>query len=509
MNVMNPPVVEETIIKLAVLAIGGQGGGVLSDWVVAVAESEGWYAQSTSVPGVAQRTGATIYYIEMVPDRGDTPILSLMPTPGDVDVVVAAEWMEAGRAIQRGLVTPDRTVLIASTHRSLAVGEKIVPGNGIGDPAVVERAATATARRLICGDMERQAREAGSVISASLLGALAASGALPFRRESYEAIIRSGDRGAAASLRAFEAGWAGVMSPASAETPAPAPAEPGIAGPPALIKAWDELVARLQRELPAESHAMARAGLAKVVDYQDLAYGAEYLDLLARVAAVDRQAAVDGSALTVAAAKHVANAMAYDDVIRVADLKTRPARFRRIRDEVGQRPDQVLHVTEYMHPRGEEVCGLMPAAVGRWFHAKPRRLERLDAIVSRGRRVRTDGILWFTALHVVGGLRRLRRGTYRHALEVAHRERWLAEALRLAPLNYPLAVEVLNTRRLIKGYSDTHARGLSKFDRVMGAIPRLTARADGGDWLRRLREAALKDEEGTMLEGALRTVETL
>ena len=50
--------------------MGGQGGGVLADWIVWLAESEGWAAQSTSVPGVAQRTGATIYYIEMAPLEG-------------------------------------------------------------------------------------------------------------------------------------------------------------------------------------------------------------------------------------------------------------------------------------------------------------------------------------------------------------------------------------------------------------------------------------------------------
>src|SRR5690606_24444417 len=55
----------EKPIAIAILAMGGQGGGVLCDWIVAVAERNGWHAQSTSVPGVAQRTGATLYYIEM------------------------------------------------------------------------------------------------------------------------------------------------------------------------------------------------------------------------------------------------------------------------------------------------------------------------------------------------------------------------------------------------------------------------------------------------------------
>src|SRR4051812_47324303 len=137
---MLAPPARDPIIKLAILAVGGQGGGVITDWIVDLAERNGWYAQSTSVPGVAQRTGATIYYIEMVPEldgESGAPVLSLMPAPGDVDVVVAAELMEAGRAIQRGIVTPDRTTLIASTHRTLAVSEKIVPGSGITDPAPV------------------------------------------------------------------------------------------------------------------------------------------------------------------------------------------------------------------------------------------------------------------------------------------------------------------------------------------------------------------------------------
>lgn len=115
------------VIKLAILAVGGQGGGVLTDWIVALAESEGWRAQSTSVAGVAQRTGATIYYVEMAPDTGREPIFALAPSEGDVDILMASELMEAGRAIMRGFVTPDRTTLIASSHRILAVSEKIAP----------------------------------------------------------------------------------------------------------------------------------------------------------------------------------------------------------------------------------------------------------------------------------------------------------------------------------------------------------------------------------------------
>ena len=51
-------------------------------------------------------------------------MLALMPVPGELDIVIASELMEAGRAIQRGLVTPDRTTLIASTHRVYSMTER-------------------------------------------------------------------------------------------------------------------------------------------------------------------------------------------------------------------------------------------------------------------------------------------------------------------------------------------------------------------------------------------------
>jgi indolepyruvate ferredoxin oxidoreductase, beta subunit len=46
-------------ITILIAALGGEGGGVLTDWIVAAASQLGFPVQSTSIPGVAQRTGAT------------------------------------------------------------------------------------------------------------------------------------------------------------------------------------------------------------------------------------------------------------------------------------------------------------------------------------------------------------------------------------------------------------------------------------------------------------------
>ena len=75
-------------ICIAILALGGQGGGVLADWIQHVALKAGWLAQGTSVPGVAQRTGSTVYYVELGRMHGArAPVMAQMPVPGDVDIV--------------------------------------------------------------------------------------------------------------------------------------------------------------------------------------------------------------------------------------------------------------------------------------------------------------------------------------------------------------------------------------------------------------------------------------
>ncbi len=259
-------------LTIAILAMGGQGGGVLADWIVEVAEHVGWAAQSTSVPGVAQRTGATIYYIETLPPRnGVSPVFSLMPTPGDVDVVMAAELMEAGRSVLRGLVTPDKTTLIASTHRAYAVAEKEKPGDGAGDPFIVVDALDFAARRTIAFDMEKLAVERGTVISAALLGALAGSGALPFERSAYEAIVREGARGANASLAAFADAYDRSREGKN-EAPNTGPQKrlddlPADAGHPEL----NRLVARLRSDLPeAPGRWLSRASNASSISRMSL-----------------------------------------------------------------------------------------------------------------------------------------------------------------------------------------------------------------------------------------------
>lgn len=501
---MNAPIrnldaAADGVIKLAIMAVGGQGGGMLANWVAELAAKGGYAAQMTSVAGVAQRTGATIYYIEMAPRTDRAPIFALAPAGGDVDILIASELMEAGRAVMRGFVTPDRTTLIASTHRILAISEKEIPGDGRGDGGSVLERVKAAALKAECFDMEALAAAEGSFISASLFGGLARSGALPFDRTLFEEVIGGSEKGAERSLAAFRAA-------ADFSETSEAPGTPDalvltrskpvtVEGPSEQKAAWERLVAQLD-EFPASAQLMLRRGLEKVVDYQDITYGEEYL------AHVQPFAARGHDALTKTAAKYLANAMCYDDILRVADLKTRASRETRLRKEQ-QTGDGLVHVTEYLHPRGEEVISIMPARLGAWLEAKESRAKLLDRLVNKGRRIRTDRIGGFAALWFAAALRPRRRSLLRHRVEAAHLQQLIAAAM-AAPDD--VAVEILGLQRLVKGYSDTHARGLAKFDMAMEGAALVAGRDDAADWIGRFREAALSGEGTDGIEGALETV---
>jgi indolepyruvate ferredoxin oxidoreductase, beta subunit len=504
-------------IHIAILALGGQGGGVLVDWIVALAMRAGWWAQATSVAGVAQRTGATIYYVELVERSGDKqPVMALMPAPGDVDIVIAAELMEAGRALQRELVTRDRTTVIASSHRAYSVPEKSAPGNGVADGARVEALVRGACKRLVIADMQALAARHGSVISASLFGALAGSGELPFEIETFEQVVREAGVGVETSLAAFSAG-AQLARDAAPAVIAPA-IDPMSTAPRPLpersaSRVLQPLLERIRSDFPRPAWDLLGEGLARVADYQDAAYAREYLDRVAHLHAAGTAAGgpEHGHALTIEAAHWIAVAMSYDDVIRVADLKTRAERFARVRREVKASDDDVLATEEYFHPRLEEIAGLLPATLAAWIARRPKLRGWLAQRLDRGRRVQSNTVRGHLQLRAMAQLRRWRRGNARHQRERAHLDAWLAAVERALAVDYALAVEVLRCRRLIKGYSDTHARGSGRFDRLMRAAEWLRGDAastgTSAQQLASLREAALRDAEGRALDERWRALQ--
>jgi indolepyruvate ferredoxin oxidoreductase beta subunit len=481
-------------ICIAILAMGGQGGGVLADWIQEVARANGWLAQGTSVPGVAQRTGSTVYYIELARQSSDRqPIMAQMPVPGDVDVVIASELMEAGRAMLRNFVDAQRTTLITSTHRVYAIAEKAAMGDGRGSSERIIEAAKQRARRFIGFDMEAATDRSGSVISAVMLGALAGSAALPFSRQAFEQAIKDSGIAVQSNLAGFEEGFRAASG--SLELPA----EPSHAVPQPTTPAGKRLHERLTSRLPVATHANALHGVKRLMDYQDEAYAQLYLDRLEKIASIDGPP----FDLTAEAARHLALWMSYEDTIRVADLKTRATRMARVRSEVRANNDQILSITEFMHPRLQEICETLPASLGHAILRSRRLSSILGRMFQRGRHVETTSLRWFLVLRTLAKLRRFRRATLRYHEEQQRIERWLAVVHDAAKIDPGLALEWVKCQRLIKGYGDTFERGLRNFNSILAAYERLPSDKRTRQWVAEARGKALADEKGTALQSHL------
>jgi indolepyruvate ferredoxin oxidoreductase beta subunit len=465
-------------ITVLVAALGGEGGGVMADWLVSAAAACGYPAQSTSIPGVAQRTGATTYYLEIFPAKraqlaGREPVMSLTPSPGNVDVMVASELLEAGRALQNGYVTPERTTLVASTHRIYATIEKMQMADGRFPEERVLDAARKLARRAVLFDMRKLAEEHSTVINAVLFGAMAGSGALPMPREACEAAIRSAGKGAEASLRGFAAGFeiaAGVR---------PAPSLP-------------------PRPLPPATREILELGTARLRDYQGAAYAQLYLERMATLGNAE-------PALIGETGRQLALWMSYEDIIRVADLKTRRARFERVRREVGAQDGEPVTVIDYLKPGVEEVASLLPPALGRRLLAWAEKNGKLDAY-NVGMHVRTSGVGGYLLVRTLAWMKPWRPRSLRYAEEQALIERWLAAVRAAAPRSSALAQEIVACAGLLKGYGETHRRGRSSFLAILDALVENPATADAAAQaaaIRQAREAALADPEQKALEKSL------
>jgi indolepyruvate ferredoxin oxidoreductase beta subunit len=468
----------ERPLCILIAALGGEGGGVMADWLIEAATQCGFPAQATSIPGVAQRTGATTYYLEIYPFEksklaGRTPVLSLTPSPGNVDVMVASELIEAGRAMLNGYVSPERTTLIASTHRIYATVEKMQMADGRFDSERVLDAAKALAKRAVLFDMRELAQKNGTVINAVLFGAMAGAGVLPLPREACEAAIRGAGRGAEASLRGFSAGF----DIASGSRTAPA--------------------AAAQPKRATDLKEILDLGTARLRDYQ----GSRYADLfLKRV-----EPFTANETLAAEVARQLALWMSYEDIVRVADLKTRASRFERVRREVGAKPGEPVIVIDYLKPGVEEFASLLPRYFGKQLTAWAEKRGKLDAY-NVGMHIKTSSVLGYLLVRSLAWLKPWRPYSYRYGEEQRLIERWLGLVADASKRDAGLAFEIAACAGLVKGYGETHRRGKGNFLALLDALVENPPTADAREQaqaIRKAREAALADPEGKALERQL------
>jgi len=486
-------------LTLLICALGGEGGGVLSEWLVDVASEAGYAAQSTSIPGVAQRTGATTYYIEVFPTPlaqlgGKRPVFSLNPVPGALDAMVSSELLETARQIGNGMASPERTLVITSASRALTTQERMQMGDGRTDSAELVKVVQAFSREHHVFDMAARAKEAGTIVSAVMLGAIAGSGLFPFSREDYENVVRAGGATAQASLRGFAAGYEKVNAPREWLR------EAGLD-----VRTSD--VTSGEGTWPEPVRQMATLGVQRMREYQCPQYAELYATRLRSVLAAERQADPDGRhefAITREMARWLALWMAFDDIVRVADLKSRAPRWQRVRREVKVSDDDLLRVYDHFKP-GVPECAAMPIAWARRLTAWDRaRVARGAAPWAMPIKVGTHSIGGMLALRTLAALKALRPRGSRYAAEQAMIEKWLAGVLEGTGRDWDLGHEIALCGRLIKGYGATNERGKENLLHVLDHLAHGSEAPAAARAIADARTAALADEGGKAFDAALK-----
>ena len=474
------------LLSLLIPAVGGQGGGVLSEWIVDAALLDGFPTHGTSIPGVAQRTGSTTYYVELYAERGgEEPAFSLYPVPGALDVLVAPEFMEVGRMIELGFVSPSRTTVICSTHRLLSIHEKIATGRAIYPQEGLRRAAEAAAQRLIAFDALALARANATEANAVLLGALAGSGALPISEASFRKAIEAKGVAVKSNLAGFDLGFqlavgrdAADRAPAVASAAAGAPAGTQTGGlgvpagaPTAVATTAGTRPADIQSvvsKMPDPVREIVLQAAPRIVDYQDVTYLRRYLDLLSPFVP-GPQASEARVELGRAVARYLALWMTYEDAVRVADLKTRASRFERIR--ASQPKGAEIVVTDFLKPDLDEIWGVLPDrlvrpfarwAERRWPHGRP----------TLGQHVRTTTVSGYLRVWLLARLRRWRPISYRAREEHARIARWLAAVRAGMDRDDALGAELARAGQLVKGYGDVRRRMLALHEALLAGVLR-------------------------------------
>jgi indolepyruvate ferredoxin oxidoreductase beta subunit len=510
------------ILSVLIAAIGGQGGNVLTEWIFSAAELAGYRPMSIALPGLAQRGGATNYYMEIAisqdPRLLDEVVFGHYPVPGAVDVLLGQEYLELARLVQQGYSSRETSIL-ASTHRFYSVTEKMPMYGGVMDSAKLEEMVRAFSGQYVAFDAIGLVRRVGLeevAANAALLGGLAAAGFLPIGREKYEQAIKLVGVAVEANLKAFEAGFQHVASGEYLQRTT----EEFRADHEELIEAKERQLSAKHRRafrnlvsgaiatLPEPLVPIAVEALARLTDYQSPAYAADYLRQLVEIIELDRSIGgqTRGFAFSQIFAKTLATMMAYHDAVRVAELKTRSLRFDKIRQHIGVQSGEVYSVTDYLKPDAYEIYGLFPEGLVKPVLAVLRALgfregEGLSRVTweQRPRTTSVAGYLWLKWLTLMKPFRP-RSMRFKHEKELI--AEYVANVKEFAPLSYELACLAARTGQMIKGYGEVRRRTIGTTRRFVQNVLRplvdYEANIDGGNF----RLASWLGEKARLMVGA-------
>lgn len=482
----------QTPITVLVAAVGGQGGQLFSQWLFDAAKEAGFFPVGVGLPGLSQREGATVYYLEFFARPEDTAFFSPFPEKGQVQVIIGLELLELLRALREGYLAEGGAV-IGSTHRVLTVDEKLPLKGGFVTAEQAMPLLQQAAKRCVVFDAVQAAGLAGlseRAANAILFGALAASGILPFPQDSFRRAIEHYGVAVAFNLRAFEFGlrfqdWQSQLKASEDVSAQEWVALPEPKLPTEIRQRMEDLSA--DDELATTLNHAARW----LCHYQDARYFARYLDCVREIYERDEGRGTrderQGSLLvTKEVARILALRMAYEDAVRVAQLKTQRQRFERLRKEHHIGDDTVYRVVDFFSPDWDELTGLLPFGTrgeGRGTgNDREDVLPKLPLQAEELRKpalqlqVETSSLAGYLLLKALQLLKPLRPYSRRFREEWAAITEWLDAVKQALDKDYDLAFLVARSGELVRGYGRTRRKTLAAWRTFMAFLNGLQKR---------------------------------
>jgi len=438
-------------ISILITALGGEGGGTLMNWILECARSQKLFVQGTSVPGVAQRTGSTSYYIEICDKNFDNekePVLSLFPKPGRVDIVIASELLEAARVLERGYVNPDSTTLITSSSRIFTNLEKSHLSDGRFDQEKILNTCKKMSKNFICLDLNTMASDHSTIVSATMFGALAGSGVLPWKKSICENIFQDNIFGKN-SLSGFNFAYEQVKVTSKNST---------------INKN------NINNEsLSSEFLNVINIGKERCADFQNSKYSEVFLSRVERILSIINQEDPEVLAVAENIVRRLALWMTYEDIPRVAQLKIKPDRFKKIKKEVNIKSNQILLIQDIFKPGINEIAAMLPARIGKWFIKNKKIMSHLP-FIGKGMKINSLTISGFIILKFLSSFRFIRPFSLRYNEEQKNIDIWINNLILSLNKSISFSEGLADMPQLLKGYGDTWDRGIKKYNKINDAL---------------------------------------
>ena len=448
-------------LSILITALGGEGGGTLMNWVLECARSQKLFVQGTSVPGVAQRTGSTSYYIEICDKNFDNekePILSLYPKPGRVDIVIASELLEAARVLERGYINPDSTTLITSSSRIYTNLEKSHLADGRFSQEKILNTCKKMSKNFICLDLNAMAVDHSTIVSATMFGALAGSGVLPWKKTICENIFRDNIFGKN-SLSGFNFAYEQVKANSKYITTSKINKQ---------LKE-DNSIKIIDDSISNEFSNIINIGKERCIDYQNNKYSEVYIERVKKILSVINKE--DPKVLSIAEniVRRLALWMTYEDIPRVAQLKIKPDRFKKIKKEINIKSNQILLIQDIFKPGLNEIAAMLPNKIGRWFIKNKKIMIRFP-LIGKGMKINSLSISGFILLKFLSSFRYIRPISLRYKEEQKNIDIWIDNIVLSLNKSLSFTEGLADMPQILKGYGDTWDRGLKKYNKIYDAL---------------------------------------